>query len=141
MPAGGIVRALAAPAPGAVPFLAKLTSAADSYEKALARLDRLDKNDERVRPQLAALNETLFRTERDFRHEAGLPKREWFKHLVYAPGLYTGYGVKTLPGIREGIEQNQWDEARSFVPIVANAITALTADVDRSTALLKKLTH
>ena len=83
----------------------------------------------------------LYRTERAFRHEAGLPKREWFKHLVYAPGFYTGYGVKTLPGIREGIEQNHWDEARSFVPIVATAIRTLTSDVDRATAMLKKIVH
>jgi len=117
----------------------KLTSAAESYEKALGRLDRIDKDREGVRSELAALNETLYRTERAFRHEAGLPKREWFKHLVYAPGLYTGYGVKTLPGIREGIEQKQWDEARSFIPIVTSAVNAFTADVDRATALLKKL--
>ncbi len=116
--------------------IAKLASAADAYEKALGRLDRLDKDRQ---ADLAALNEVLYRTERAFRHEAGLPKREWFKHLVYAPGLYTGYGVKTLPGIREGIEQKQWDEARSFVPIVSNAVNALTADVDRATALLKKI--
>jgi N-acetylated-alpha-linked acidic dipeptidase len=121
--------------------IAKLASAAESYEKALARLDRLDKDREPIRSDLARLNEILYRTERAFRHGSGLPKREWFKHLVYAPGLYTGYGVKTLPGIREGIEQNQWDEARSFVPIVANAVNAFTADVDRATALLKKLNH
>jgi N-acetylated-alpha-linked acidic dipeptidase len=119
--------------------IAKLASAADSYEKALVRLDRVDKNRDQIRSDLANLNEMLYRTERAFRHPAGLPKREWFKHLVYAPGLYTGYGVKTLPGIREGIEQKQWDEARSFVPIVANAVKAFTADVDRATALLKKL--
>ena len=118
----------------------KLNSAAESYEKTLGHLDRLN-TDDRTRPQLTALNETLYRTERAFRYEPGLPKREWFKHLVYAPGLYTGYGVKTLPGIREGAEQNQWDEARSFVPIVVTAVTALTADVERATEMLKKLTR
>ena len=56
---------------------------------------------------------------------------------MYAPGFYTGYGVKTLPGIREGIEQGQWDEAKSFVPIVADAIRKLAADVDRAADLLK----
>jgi len=81
----------------------------------------------------------LYSTERAFRHEAGLPKREWFKHLAYAPGFYTGYGVKTLPGIREGIEQKQWDEARSFVPIVAAAITKLAGEVDRATGMVKGL--
>jgi N-acetylated-alpha-linked acidic dipeptidase len=83
----------------------------------------------------------LYRTERAFRHEAGLPWREWFKHLIYAPGFYTGYGVKTLPGIREGIEEAHWDEARSFVPIVAKAIGALTSDVNRATAALRAIVH
>jgi N-acetylated-alpha-linked acidic dipeptidase len=89
-------------------------------------------------PQLAEINRILYSTERAFRHEAGLPRRPWFKHLAYAPGLYTGYGVKTLPGIREGIEQQQWDEAAAFGPIVAGAITRLADDVDRAASLLKK---
>jgi len=120
--------------------LTKLAAAAGDYEKALGRLNRLDAEDvTRLRAQLGEVNETLYRTERAFRHEAGLPRREWFKHLAYAPGLYTGYGVKTLPGIREGVEQEQWDEARSFVPIVADAVRKLTSDVDRATAMLKKI--
>jgi N-acetylated-alpha-linked acidic dipeptidase len=121
--------------------IGKLATAADSYEQALMRLDRLDRDSSRVGPQLMALNETLYRTERAFRHEAGLPKREWFKHLAYAPGFYTGYGVKTLPGIREGIEQKQWDEARAFVPVVTRAVNVLTADVDRATAMVKTITR
>ena len=122
--------------------LSKLMSAADNYEKAVARLDRLNPEEAaQARTPLAELNRILYRTERAFRHEAGLPKREWFKHLVYAPGFYTGYGVKTLPGIREAIEQAHWDEARSFVPIVATAIRTLTSDVDRATATLKKIVH
>jgi N-acetylated-alpha-linked acidic dipeptidase len=122
--------------------LSGLMSAADNYEKAVARLDRLNlEQAAQARAQLGELNRTLYRTERAFRYEAGLPKREWFKHLVYAPGFYTGYGVKTLPGIREGIEQAHWDEARSFVPIVATAIRTLTSDVDRATAALKRIVH
>jgi N-acetylated-alpha-linked acidic dipeptidase len=106
------------------------------YEKALGRV--------REQPgapadALRALNSTLYRTERAFRHEAGLPRREWFKHLAYAPGFYTGYGVKTLPGIREALEQKHWDEARTFVPIVAASVNRLAADVDNATDMLSRL--
>jgi N-acetylated-alpha-linked acidic dipeptidase len=119
-----------------------LQSAAEDYEKAIERIDRLTA--ERMaaeRADLEALNSLLFRSERAFRYEAGLPRREWFKHLIYAPGFYTGYGVKTLPGIREAIEQKQWAEAQSYVAPVAEAIQRLTADVKRATAGLKQIVH
>jgi N-acetylated-alpha-linked acidic dipeptidase len=120
----------------------KLTAAADSYEAALKRLHGLEaKALEAARPTLAHLNEILYTTERAFRHEAGLPRREWFKHLVYAPGFYTGYGVKTLPGIREAIEQRQMDEARQFVPIVAGALSRLSDEIERATEILDDLTR
>ena len=117
--------------------LAKLDSAASNYERSLQRLDHLDDPSRKSAAGLARVNDVLYLTERDFRRDAGLPRREWFKHLAYAPGLYTGYGVKTLPGIREGIEQGQWDEAKSFVPIVADAIRKLATDVNRAADLLK----
>jgi N-acetylated-alpha-linked acidic dipeptidase len=116
----------------------RLARAADAYERALDRLPKAAAGSSAT-ARLAALNQVLYSSERAFRHEAGLPRRPWFKHLAYAPGLYTGYGVKTLPGIREGIEQHQWDEAGAFVPIVANAIGVLAADVDQATSLLKKM--
>ena len=56
-----------------------------------------------------ALNAALERVERAMTDVDGLPKRPWFRHQIYAPGFYTGYGVKTLPGIREAIEQEEWD--------------------------------
>ncbi len=115
-----------------------LSKAADAYERAIVRL-RVPKGPRGPRAaSLAELNRVLYSTERAFRHEPGLPRRPWFKHLVYAPGLYTGYGVKTLPGLREGIEQDRWDEANSFVPIVAGAITRLAEEVDRAATLLKR---
>jgi N-acetylated-alpha-linked acidic dipeptidase len=116
--------------------VAKLTASADAYEKAIAKMP---KTAGAPAAELAALNTVLYQTERAFRYEKGLPKREWFKHLAYAPGFYTGYGVKTLPGIREGIEQNQIEEARSFVPIVAGAITKLAGDIDKATGMVKTI--
>jgi N-acetylated-alpha-linked acidic dipeptidase len=115
-----------------------LESEAAGYEKALRRIDRLNVVADEQRRDLARLNEVLYSSERSLRHDAGLPRRDWFKHLAYAPGFYTGYGVKTLPGIREGIEQGQWEEARSFVPIVADAIRKLAGDVAGATDLLKR---
>jgi N-acetylated-alpha-linked acidic dipeptidase len=47
--------------------------------------------------------------------EQGLPRRSWYKHQIYAPGFYTGYGVKTLPGVREAIEQKDWKEAQEQI--------------------------
>ncbi len=113
-----------------------LRTAADKYESALGRARQVAPGDDKA---FADLNRTLFSTERAFRYETGLPRRDWFKHLVYAPGFYTGYGVKTLPGIREGIEQKQLDEARQFVPIVASAIDRLRGDVEKATALLNRV--
>jgi N-acetylated-alpha-linked acidic dipeptidase len=106
-----------------------LQKAADEYEAALRGLQDRPSN-------TADLNRTLYSTERAFRYEPGLPSRDWFKHVAYAPGLYTGYGVKTLPGIREAIEQKRWDEARTFVPIVAAAIDRVAADVRKAAGLL-----
>ena len=120
--------------------LTKLLSAAQDYEKAVDRFERSNlATGAQSRGQLGELNRILYRSERAFRHEAGLPRREWFKHLIYAPGFYTGYGVKTLPGIREGIEQAHWDEARSFVPVVAQSLARLTSDVNQATEALKKI--
>jgi N-acetylated-alpha-linked acidic dipeptidase len=117
--------------------LGKLSKAADKYERALTHLPGTARRAASA-SQLTELNRILYSTERAFRHEAGLPRRPWFKHLAYAPGLYTGYGVKTLPGIREGIEQQKWDEADAFIPIVADAIGRLAGEVERAESLLKQ---
>jgi N-acetylated-alpha-linked acidic dipeptidase len=112
--------------------IAKLQKAADAYNAAIAK-GRQPKD----REQQAELNHLLYTSERLFKYEAGLPKREWFKHLAYAPGFYTGYGVKTLPGIREGIEQKDWAAAKTYIPLVTAAIDKLAAQVDRAANLLR----
>jgi N-acetylated-alpha-linked acidic dipeptidase len=119
-----------------------LSGAADAYEKALEGIARLKPETAeaaRLHAQLVELNRVLYSTERAFRHDPGLPRREWFKHLAYAPGFYTGYGVKTLPGIREGLEQQQWDEAASFIPIVSSAVMKLADEVRRAEGMVKKI--
>jgi N-acetylated-alpha-linked acidic dipeptidase len=58
-----------------------------------------------------AVNAKLIESERRLTDSAGLPGRPWFRHMIYAPGFYTGYGVKTIPGVREAIEQKRWQEA------------------------------
>ena len=70
--------------------------------------------------------------------EQGLPRRSWFKHQIYAPGFYTGYGVKTLPGVREAIEQRNWKEASDEVTIVAETLDHLAAEIDRATSIVRR---
>lgn len=113
--------------------LARLQKSAAAYNQAFARFSAGAALD---RAKETQLNRLLYTSERDFKYGPGLPKREWFKHLAYAPGFYTGYGVKTLPGIREGVEQKAWNEPREYIPIVARAIDKLSAQVDQATALL-----
>jgi N-acetylated-alpha-linked acidic dipeptidase len=75
------------------------------------------------------LNEILYKTERCLINEKGLPRRPWYKHQIYAPGYYTGYGVKTLPGIREAIEKRNWKEAQENIEIVSKTMEAYTQQV------------
>ena len=87
---------------------------------------------------LRSLNEKLRRSEPQLIDAAGLPDREWYRHLLYAPGLYTGYGVKTLPGVREGIEQARYTEAEREAVRVSQALVRLAALLDSATSDLEK---
>ena len=69
-----------------------------------------------------SFNQSLHRAEQQLLNETGLPRREWYKHTLYAPGSYTGYGVKTMPGIREAIEQRNWKEAQQQIEVDSKAI-------------------
>ncbi len=111
-------------AKGAVPYFnfAPLQTAVDSLQKSTdslqARLQRAGVSgvDDKT-------NKALYMAEQRLLLPDGLPRRTWYKHAIYAPGFYTGYGVKTLPGIREAIEQRNWAEAQSGIKAAADVIT------------------
>ena len=84
---------------------------------------------------LKALNEALFTAEQNLLTTTGLPRRPWYKHTIYAPGFYTGYGVKTMPGVREAIEQRDWKEAQDQIKIAADAIIRLAEHLNNTTKL------
>lgn len=110
--------------------IADLARAADDYDRALRKLDTdstaLDHRDVR------RVNQMMLESERALGQETGLPGRPWFSHLIYAPGFYTGYGVKTMPGIRESIEQGHWPDSDREIERVAAAIRATAALVASS---------
>ena len=90
---------------------------------------------------LVTLNAKLRTAEIQLLDDAGLPRRSWYRHLIYAPGYYTGYGVKTIPGVREGIEDGRYEEAEREVVRAAAALTRLTTLVDSASADLEQLSR
>jgi N-acetylated-alpha-linked acidic dipeptidase len=82
------------------------------------------------------LNAILMKSERTLTRPEGLPRRSWYVHQIYAPGFYTGYGVKTLPAVREALDQRDWKEATAEIPKVAGTIEAFAAEIDKATAVL-----
>jgi N-acetylated-alpha-linked acidic dipeptidase len=89
--------------------------------------------------KLATLNSILFRTERALTIDPGLPGRPWYRHRIYAPGLYTGYAVKTLPGIREATEAGKLAEAQEQAAQVAGVLRALNDRIAEAVALLGQI--
>jgi N-acetylated-alpha-linked acidic dipeptidase len=85
---------------------------------------------------LADLNRKMMESERGLTDDAGLPRRPWYKHMIYAPGVYTGYGVKTMPGVREAIEQKRWPEANEEIVRVAKVLENESELIDGATAEL-----
>jgi len=86
--------------------------------------------------QPKALNQLLYQSERKLTNEQGLPRRPWFRHQIYAPGFYTGYGVKTIPGVREAIEEKHWDEVETEMKKAVAAIQGLTLQVEAAARML-----
>jgi N-acetylated-alpha-linked acidic dipeptidase len=86
--------------------------------------------------RLVAVNADLRRAEQALLSSAGLPGRGWYRHMVYAPGLYTGYGAKTLPAVREAIEERHWADVPDQVTATAAAIDAYRAVLDAAAAKL-----
>lgn len=128
--AGDAAKPLKAPvAKSEVPYIdfSKLQNALLSLDKAAQALQDLKSKADLPQAKADAINKALYQAEQQLLHDKGLPNRSWYKHTIYAPGFYTGYGVKTLPGIREAIEQRRWQEAEEQIVIAAAAVNRLAA--------------
>ncbi|MEP7212250.1 MAG: transferrin receptor-like dimerization domain-containing protein [Acidobacteriota bacterium] len=112
--------------------IARLTQSAQNYQTA---------STQKSPSQQAALNAALYKTERSLTRTEGLPRRDWFRHQIYAPGFYTGYGVKTLPAVREAIEQRNWKEAEQQISIVSRTIENFAADIDRAAGMYSQINY
>jgi len=97
-----------------------LSKSAEHYKSAFnkAEASGFQSNDK----QSMALNQKLLQSERRLTDPVGLPRRPWYKHMIYAPGVYSGYAPKTMPGIREAIEQRRWQEADTEIAHVAKVL-------------------
>src|SRR5579871_2599917 len=108
----------------------RLTASAAAYDQALER------------PGAAApatqtrLDALLIAVEHELTDPAGLPGRPWYRNILYAPGMLTGYGAKTLPGVREALESRRWGEAQENIIRTTRAVEAATASIDAATAIL-----
>jgi N-acetylated-alpha-linked acidic dipeptidase len=116
--------------------LTRLQQSTGNYDAAMratptaARLQRVETQQ--------SLDDALRRIELTLISERGLPGRPWFKHTIYAPGFYTGYGAKTLPGIREAIERHNWTEANVQIGVATDTLQRAAAQIDRATAVLRQ---
>jgi N-acetylated-alpha-linked acidic dipeptidase len=114
---------------------AALATAAERYDKAFAKAQA---NGGAALARAGSVNATLIESERRLTDPKGLPRRPWFIHMIYAPGFYTGYGVKTIPGVREAIEEKNWDEANAEIVRVGRVLSDEAALVDKAAAALEK---
>jgi N-acetylated-alpha-linked acidic dipeptidase len=107
----------------AVPHLelAPLQNAVARLQKSARAFDAAKTRDDR----------TVMRLERALSRDEGLPGRPWYRHYVYAPGFYTGYGVKTMPGVREAIEQRKWSDANAQILILAGVLNGYADLLER----------
>jgi N-acetylated-alpha-linked acidic dipeptidase len=117
------------------PALDKISKAAEAYESAYQRACQGDG----PRGGAAPLNARLRKIEQAMSTSAGLPGREWYKHQIYAPGFYTGYGVKTIPAVREAIEQDQWEAAAAQIGVVRGVFEKLAAEISAAEGELRRL--
>ncbi len=139
---------LAASKPEAKVDLSPVRAAVDALKRAGLEYERVFGSVPRVaesallgKKELRELNRQLIGAERKLGNGDGLPRRTWFKHQIYAPGFYTGYGVKTMPQIREGLEEGRFTEAQGGTRTVAAAVRGLADQVSEAARTLERLTR
>ena len=122
-----------------VPFLnfSALQNAVAVLAKATGALNTIIVADTLTALKKNELNIQLYKAEQALLTKDGLPRRGWYKHAIYAPGFFTGYGVKTLPGVREAIEQRNWKEAQEQIEIAAAAVINLSVYLDAAARAAK----
>jgi N-acetylated-alpha-linked acidic dipeptidase len=106
--------------------LARLQEAADAFDQAVSENDAASEK----------VNNLLYTSERLLTRDAGLDGRPWYKHHIYAPGFYTGYGVKTIPGVREAIEQREYDKVGPQIDIAADVLNGMADRIATLTNML-----
>ena len=114
--------------------LARLSTSAWKYEEALLKFQKGSLSPERK----SKINALLRSVDQAFINSKGLPRRDWFKNMMYAPGYYTGYGVKTLPGIREGLEERKWNEVRLYIKEVSKALDRASENINSASRILSE---
>ena len=114
--------------------LARLSTSAWKYEEALLKFQKGSLSPERK----SKINALLRSVDQAFINSKGLPRRDWFKNMMYAPGYYTGYGVKTLPGIREGLEERKWNEVRLYIKEVSKALDRASENIKSASRILSE---
>ncbi|MGK9126407.1 M28 family peptidase [Olivibacter sp. SA151] len=110
---------------------AGLQEGVDSLSKSIQALKERRQTFKGNKKALALVNKQLFQAEKSLLLEKGLPRRPWYKHSIYAPGFYTGYGVKTLPGIREALEEGHYQEFEEQLQLLIGTIRKLKTALDR----------
>ena len=115
--------------------LVRLSAAAKAYDEELSAWTKRGGNLEK----LAKVDESMRKTERALLTADGLPRRDWYRNQIYAPGMLTGYSAKTLPGVREAVEAQQWDEANQQTRKLAETLRTAASQVEESTRLLKQI--
>ncbi|CAN5664658.1 hypothetical protein BH10PSE5_BH10PSE5_22140 [soil metagenome] len=108
-----------------------LKRSAKAYDTALAAKGAALSPD--AKAKLSRLTQSV---EQTLTPEVGLPGRPWYKNLVYAPGAFTGYGAKTLPGVREAIEEERWADADQYAVLTAHALDDYASELDKAVKLI-----
>jgi N-acetylated-alpha-linked acidic dipeptidase len=108
---------------------------ADEYQKAKNEFMKSGIN--LTEDQAKNLDQLIYQSERFLTNKEGLTGRPWYVHEIYAPGFYTGYGVKTLPAVREAVESRNWDEANKQSVVVANTLNNYSSEIVKATALIE----
>ena len=117
--------------------LAALERNAAQYDRSLARASE-NGGAALARASIRDANARLIAVERALTSPEGLPRRPWFKNQIYAPGFYTGYGSKTLPGVRESIEEKQWTLAQEQIVRLAKVLENAGEAIQSSAAALDR---